>query len=75
MRDSAAGWRKVVGREFQRSGAPKVKERLPVSSLTDGLKSVTDDGRWLMADASSCSIGVMQCSLQPRREYANIKGK
>ena len=41
MRDSAAGWRKVVGREFQRSGAPKVKERLPVSSLTYGLKSVT----------------------------------
>ena len=41
VRDSAAGWRSAVGREFQRTGAPKVKERLPVSSLTDGLKSVT----------------------------------
>jgi len=41
VRDSAVGWWRVVGREFQRSGAPKVKERLPVSSLTVGPKSVT----------------------------------
>ena len=28
-----------------------------------------------MADASRCSIGVVQCSIQPRQGYANIKGK
>jgi hypothetical protein len=31
-----SGWERI-----QKSGAPKVKERLPVSNLTDGLKSVT----------------------------------
>ena len=41
MRGSVAGWRIVVEREFQSCGAANVKERLPVSSLTDGLWSVT----------------------------------
>ena len=36
VRESAAGWRIVVDREFQMNGAAKVKERLPVSSLTEG---------------------------------------
>ena len=29
----------------------------------------------LMAAASRCSRGVMQCNIQPSRGYANIKGK
>jgi len=32
-----AGWRILVGKEFQRKGAAELKERLPVSSLS---------GRW-----------------------------
>ena len=42
-RPSAEGWRISFGREFQRNGAAKEKERFPVSSLTDGLKRVTTD--------------------------------
>ena len=41
VRGSVAGWRIVVEREFQSCGAANVKERLPVSSLTDGLWIVT----------------------------------
>ena len=41
VKGSVAGWRIVVEREFQRSGAANVKEHLPVLSLTDGLWSVT----------------------------------
>jgi len=34
-----AGWRILVGKELQRKGAAKLKERLPVSSLTSGRRS------------------------------------
>jgi len=34
VRESEAGWRILVGKEFQRKGAAELKERLSVLSLT-----------------------------------------
>jgi len=41
--ESEAGWRILVGKEFQRKGAAELKERLPVSSLTGGRRRVMTD--------------------------------
>jgi len=38
--ESEAGWRILVGKEFQRKGAAELKECLPVSSLTGGRRRV-----------------------------------
>jgi len=38
--ESEAGWRILVGKEFQRNGAAELKERLPVSSLTGDRRRV-----------------------------------
>jgi len=38
-----AGWRILVGKEFQRKGAAELKELLPVSSLTGGRRRVTTE--------------------------------
>jgi len=45
--ESEAGWRILVGKEFQRKGAAELKERLPVSSLTGGPRRVpTEVEEW-----------------------------
>jgi len=38
-----AGWRILVGKEFQRKGAAELKKCLPVSSLTGGWRRVMTD--------------------------------
>jgi len=38
-----AGWRILVGKEFQRKGAAELKERLPVSSLIGDRRRVMTD--------------------------------
>jgi len=38
-----AGWRILVGNEFQRKGAAELKERITVSSLTGGRRKVMTD--------------------------------
>jgi len=49
-----AGWRILVGEEFQRKSAAELKERLPVSSLTGGRRRVmTDAERVERLDCSS----------------------
>jgi hypothetical protein len=42
-KSSTDGWRISFVRVFHRNGAAKENERFPVSSLTDGLKTVTTD--------------------------------
>jgi len=40
LSESEAGWRILVGKEFQRKDTAELKERLPVSSLIGGRRRV-----------------------------------
>ena len=53
VKGSVAGWRIVVEREFQSKGAANVKERLSVSSVTDGIWSVTAEDERVERDDCS----------------------
>lgn len=56
VQGSAAAWRLDVGRECDSTGAANMKECLPVSSLTDGLCSVTTEDERVERDDWSFSF-------------------
>jgi len=51
-----AGWRILVGKEFQRKGAAELKERLPVSSLNGGRRKVMTDAE--RVERLDCNSGL-----------------
>jgi len=65
--ESEAGWRILVGKEFQRKGAVELKERLPVSSLAGGRRRVMTEAERverLDCNSSLFAIGTRGCYVE-----------